>query len=153
LAKGALEPVQADVFLLTDRAPTLLGLDSGVSIQASEAASTTLLSDLRSDRDSDWVPDRSWLTFVRIDTAAGKLTHDLAIDASGADVPSPLQAGYNPTGPVPAAQAVGLRPVTKPHIGGTNHDGVLIALVSVLAGIFVLGGFALVFGRRTMAQS
>jgi hypothetical protein len=144
--------VQADVFLLTDRAPTLLGLDSGVKVEASEAASANLLADLRSDRDSDWVPDQSWLTFVRIDTAASKLTHDLAIDASGADVPSPVQAGYNPTGPVPAAQAVGLRPVTTPHIGGSNHDVVVIALVSVLAGMFMVGVLALTIGRRRTAQ-
>lgn len=153
LAKGALEPVQADVYLLTDRAPTLLGLDPGVKVQASQAASANLLTDLRSDRDSEWVPDQAWLTFVHIDTAAAKLTHDLAIDASGANVPSPVQAGYNPTGPVPAAQAVGFRPVTTPRIGGSNnHDVAVIALVSVLAGMFLIGVFALTlgFGKRRL---
>jgi hypothetical protein len=152
LAKGSLEPVQADVFLLTDRAPTLLGLDSGVSIQASEAATPALLDDLRSDRDSDWVPNRAWLTFVKIDTAAGKLTHDLAIDASGAAAPSPVQAAYDPTGAVPLAQPVGLRPVHTPHIGSPNHDLSAIIVLSICGAVLALGAVALVAGRRAHAR-
>lgn len=115
LAKGALEPVQADVYLLTDRAPAVLGLGAGVGVQASEPATTSLLDDLRSDKDSGWVPDRSWLTFIRIDAAAGQLVHDLAIDPLGAGAPSAIQAGYDPLGAVPTAKAVGFHPVRAPH--------------------------------------
>jgi hypothetical protein len=34
-----------------------------------------------------------WLTYLRIDTTAGELTHDLAVDVSGLNAPSPVQAG------------------------------------------------------------
>jgi hypothetical protein len=151
LAKGALEPVQADVFLLTDRAPTLLGLDPGVSVQAGEEASSSLLFDLRSDRDSAWVPDRAWLTFVRIDTAAGKLNHDLAIDASGAYAPSPVQAGFDPTRAVPAAQTVGLHPVQVPHSDGWGHPKAIVILAILLSLAVVFGLVVLItpgFRRR-----
>jgi hypothetical protein len=152
LAKGALEPVQADVFLLTDRAPTLLGLDSGVSVQAGEEASSSLLSDLRSDRDSTWVPDHAWLTFVRIDTAAGKLNHDLAIDASGAYAPSPVQAGFDPAGAVPTAQTVGLRPVHVPHGNGPGRPRVIV-IVPILLGLAVLFGLVvLIAGPKAPKQ-
>jgi hypothetical protein len=150
LAKGALEPVQADVYLLTDRAPTLLGLDPGVSIQASEQAPASLLSDLRADRDSSWVPDQAWLTFVQIDTAASKLTHDLAVDASGADLPSPVQAGYNPSRAVPTAQPVGLRPVRTPRLAGPHHRDltVLLTVGAMITAIVVLGVGVLLAERR-----
>ena len=33
-----------------------------------------------------WMPrDGMWLSYLNIDTTAGELTHDLAIDASGLD--------------------------------------------------------------------
>ncbi|HZQ58334.1 MAG TPA: DUF2330 domain-containing protein [Acidimicrobiales bacterium] len=102
LAKPAADVLQADVYLLTDRAPALLGLDDGVSVQLSEPASSSLLTDLRSDKDSGWVPDTAWLTFVRVDTPAAQLVHDLAVDVSGAGRPSVTQAGYDPLLPTPS---------------------------------------------------
>jgi hypothetical protein len=60
----------------------------------SEWASDLLLSDLRSDRGMEWLPPRAmWLTFLEIDTPAGLLKYDLAIDASGAAQPSYVAAG------------------------------------------------------------
>jgi hypothetical protein len=94
LGRGALEPVQADVYLLSDRRPALLPApDAGMQLAVSEPASASLLSDLRSDKGMDWMPARAWLTLLRIDSPAGLLTHDLAVDASGAARPSPVQAG------------------------------------------------------------
>ena len=40
-----------------------------------------------------WVPDRSWLTYLRVDAPAGDLTYDLAIDGSGAGLPDPAMTG------------------------------------------------------------
>jgi hypothetical protein len=34
-----------------------------------------------------------WLSYLRIDSTAGELTHDLAVDASGRASPSPVAAG------------------------------------------------------------
>ena len=42
-----------------------------------------------------WVPESGmWLSFLRVDAAAGDLDFDLAIDASGAGDPSPVDAGF-----------------------------------------------------------
>jgi hypothetical protein len=135
LAKIAAAPVQADVYLLTDRAPALLGLDTGVTVQASQPASDSLLADLRSDKDSGWIPQQSWLTFVGIDTPAGRLNHDLAIDPSGARQPSPVQAGYDPTLGYPGVQLAGLRPIAVP---GRPVSVARIALIGGVVGLIIL---------------
>jgi hypothetical protein len=97
LGKSGADRIDADVFLLTDRAPALLPAPSGsngMRLDHSEAATTSLLDDLRSDRGMAWVPKAGWLTKVAIDASAQQLSFDLAIDASGAGVPSWVQAGF-----------------------------------------------------------
>ena len=107
LGKQPGEPIQADVFLLTDRAPStlpaaigdtkageLVPRTSGMRLGRSEWASEQLLADLRSDRGMEWLPAKKmWLTFLEIDTPAANLGFDLAIDASGAGQPSYVAAG------------------------------------------------------------
>jgi hypothetical protein len=103
LGKTGAEPVQADVYLLTDHAPALLPTptgSNGIRIDASEAASVNLLDDLRSDRGMGWVPASSWLTKVAVDAEASQLGFDLAIDASGAGRPSAIDAGFSMPGAV-----------------------------------------------------
>jgi hypothetical protein len=111
LGRKASEIVQADVYLLTDRRPETLpqaerskGFDQsqrGLIQEVSEPASTTLLTDLRSDRGMKWLPESDmWLTYIRINETAANLKHDLAIDASGYGRPSPVAAGY-PAGAAP----------------------------------------------------
>ncbi|MBA2263877.1 MAG: DUF2330 domain-containing protein [Chloroflexi bacterium] len=111
LGKAAAETVEADVYLLTDAKPALLpnagafAESDGLLLDHSAAASDLLLADLRSDVGMEWVPDEAWLTKVVIDTAAGDLDFDLAIDASGAGKPSAIDAGYAPftSNPAPGA--------------------------------------------------
>jgi hypothetical protein len=93
LAPGA--PVQADVYLLTDRRPAMLPRPGGgVRLEQSRAASTGLLADLRSDRGMDWLPASGmWLSYLKVDTTAQALKHDLAVDASGQGTPSLRAAG------------------------------------------------------------
>lgn len=95
LGKGAAERVEADVFLLTDRAPALLPAPAanGLFLDHSAAATELLLDDLRADKGMEWVPESAWLTKVRIDADAGSLSYDLAVDASGQGTPSRLAAG------------------------------------------------------------
>jgi hypothetical protein len=100
LGKAAKERIEADVFLLTDVEPAMLPepvspvFSKGMILERSEAASSSLLADLRSDKGMKWLPaEDMWLTYLNIDTAAGKLTHDLAVDVSGAESPSPIDAG------------------------------------------------------------
>ncbi len=102
-------PIEADVYLLTDLVPAILpgavapssaaflegtGTSPGLVLERSQPASTTLLADLRSDEGMNWLPRSGmWLTYLRLDSRAGDLTYDLAIDASGAGQPSLRAAG------------------------------------------------------------
>ena len=100
LGLGENAPVEADVFLLTENLPELLpkpvspDFGSGMVLERNERASQDLLTDLSSDKGMGWLPtDDMWFSYLRIDTTAGELQHDLAIDASGVGEPSPLAAG------------------------------------------------------------
>jgi hypothetical protein len=136
LGKADAEIVQADVFLLTDEEPALLpaagtfGANEGLVLAHSQPATEPLLSDLRSDVGMEWVPDEAWLSKIVVDTTAGELTYDLAIDASGAGEPSPIDAGYAPFTDVPAPRP----PVALYLLLAT---GVVVVPLSVSA---VLGG-------------
>ena len=76
LGKSAAETVEADVYLLTDERPALLpnagafGESAGLILDHSDAASESLLADLRSDAGMEWVPDDAWLTKVVVDASA-----------------------------------------------------------------------------------
>ncbi|MGH2417683.1 MAG: DUF2330 domain-containing protein [Candidatus Limnocylindria bacterium] len=102
LGKAAGELVEADVYLLTDEKPAMLPNpgafveSDGLILDHSAAASELLLADLRSDVGMEWIPDEAWLTKVVVASEAGDLDFDLAIDASGAGQPSPIDAGYAP---------------------------------------------------------
>ncbi len=99
LGLGDQARVEADVFLLTEGVPEMLpapvkGADRGMILERSEPASELLLSDLRSDKGMEWLPAKDmWFSYLRIDTKAGSLQHDLAIDATGSGTPSPVAAG------------------------------------------------------------
>jgi hypothetical protein len=114
LGKAGAEIVEADVYLLTDTKPAMLpdpgafGADEGLVLDHSAAASDTLLADLRADAGMEWVPEDAWLTKILIDVPAGDLAFDLAIDASGENRPSAVDAGYAP---------FSSRPVPRPPVG------------------------------------
>ena len=100
LGRGADEIVEADVFLLNETKPSLMpGMDEagsreGLVHERSEPASELLLTDLASDRGMDWLPTNDmWLDYIRIETDAENLDHDLAISVDG-EIPSPVDAGY-----------------------------------------------------------
>jgi hypothetical protein len=96
LGKSSTDRVEADVFLMTDHAPALLPTpvgSNGMALAHNDAASQSLLDDLRSDRGMEWVPTSAWLTKISIDGDAPQLSYDLAVDATGAGAPSRLMAG------------------------------------------------------------
>jgi hypothetical protein len=107
LGKDSSEIIEADVYLLTEGEPAMLPAPGpGMKLKYNDGASKLLLADLRSDRGMKWLPkDDMWLSYLKIDTTAGKLTNDLAIDASGSGQPSPRAAGLTdltPAAPVPS---------------------------------------------------
>ena len=109
LGKQADDRVDADVYLLTDRSPTLLPAASGdgLFLDHTAPASASLLDDLRSDRGMEWVPDSGWLMKVRVDSRAGDLGYDLAVDATGRGMASRVAAGLDQPADAPPAPAEG----------------------------------------------
>jgi len=103
LGKTGNDRIDADVFVLTDRAPAFLPAptgSNGMRLEHSKPATQSLLDDLRSDRGMEWVPAGGHLTKIAIDAAAPQLAYDLAIDASGQGVPSWVQAGFDAPAPI-----------------------------------------------------
>ena len=103
LGKQGNEPVQADVYLLTDKRPNLLstrrigteGDSTTLRVTHDRKATSPLLDDLRADKTGDWVPRSAWLTKVTVSGPASTLTGDLAIDSTGRQQPSLMRAGYD----------------------------------------------------------
>jgi hypothetical protein len=122
-AKEPEDLVQADVFLLTDAEPSILSTP-GPQIAVSRPASPSLLADLRSDKGMGWVPETSWLTYVRIDAPAARITGDLAVDTGGG---APLLA------------ATGLTASTAVRLGPTSDDSSGVTWLVVVGMIAVIG--------------
>ena len=145
LGKGASEPVGADVYLLTDGQPALLaGDDDGLRRERSQAASSSLLADLRSDKGMEWMPESMWLSYLRLDTTAGDLTYDLAVDASGASRPSPVAAGLR----LPGA----LETLPGRLASEASDDWGLQLLALCLAAVLLAGATGAWAGTRRPAQ-
>ena len=87
------QQVEADVFVLTDEEPKLLAGGPGLGFGRSEAASESLLDDLRSDKGMEWVPDDMWLSYLQVDAPAEDLDYDLAISTHDKTQPSLERAG------------------------------------------------------------
>jgi hypothetical protein len=141
LGKTGQEPVEADVYMLTDRKPALLPVPvgtNGITLDHSAAASDSLLADLRSDRGMDWVPTRGWLTKVRVDGPASQIGYDLAVDASGQGAPSRVAAGLV----IPGSAA--------PSVATDVVPRVLLAVAVFVAGAIIIVGLA---ARRPPAWS
>ncbi|HEY3210553.1 MAG TPA: DUF2330 domain-containing protein [Actinomycetota bacterium] len=87
LGKVAPEIVDADLFILTDHAPSLspqIWDMPGMKLRAYGKASSQLLQDLRSDEGMSWLPTEGmWLTALSLHTPAGRLGYDLSIDGGG----------------------------------------------------------------------
>jgi hypothetical protein len=94
LGKVAPEIVDADLFVLTDKAPSLqpqIWDMPGMRLRAFGPASAELLADLRSDEGMSWVPAKGmWLTALSLHTPAGRIGYDLSIDGGGPPNPSVL---------------------------------------------------------------
>jgi hypothetical protein len=152
LAKVPEAPIEADVFLLTDRAPSLLGLDPGVQVEVAEPASASLLSDLRSDKNSQWIPQQAWLTYIHIATSADLLNHDLAIDPTGGGHPSAIEAGFETPNTAPAPTAVALQPVQTIARTGNRDAFVYVAAFSLLL-VGLLAGWTVAMRSQRATQS
>jgi hypothetical protein len=143
------QTVQADVFLLTDDKPQLLIGGTGIDLERSEPASQSLLSDLRSDKNTQWVPDSEWFSYLKVDAHARELDYDLATSVDHKTPPSLVDAGLT-TSDV-AAYAVDLTATARASQGidwstwGWPVAFVLVAVATV--------GLVTVSRRRRRAGS
>ncbi|MGH2400910.1 MAG: DUF2330 domain-containing protein, partial [bacterium] len=98
LGKQAADVIRADVYLLTEIRPAYLPrAPRGMTVRYSAPATADLLRDLRSDKGMEWMPAGGmWLTHLAINSAAGDLAYDLAVDVSGRGRPSRVAAGLEP---------------------------------------------------------
>jgi hypothetical protein len=145
LGKEATELVEADVFLLTDGAPSMLPAPagfrtadgrpaaSGLTLERSQRASEALMNDLRTDKGMDWMPASMWLSHLNLSALANDLTYDLALDTSGAGQPSYVAAGLT----------TALRDLRDAAVSSTPW--------AVVVGIVLALGAALVLGSRRAA--
>ena len=133
VGRQATERINADVFLLTDRPPTLLPGDGapGLVVDRSEPASARLMSDLRGDKGMDWMPESMWLSYLKVDALPRQLTYDLAVDATGAGRPSAEAAGFEVPGAVKPTPDDGGTPVLPFAVAGA------LALAAVAGGVVV----------------
>ncbi|HYN99503.1 MAG TPA: DUF2330 domain-containing protein, partial [Actinomycetota bacterium] len=128
LGKQEVERVEADVFLLTEREPDILIPSDGLTLARSERGSDSLIADLRADKGMEWIPeDGMWLSYLRVDSAAGDLTYDLAVDVEG-QAPSTVDAGLARV-EAPA-----------PPVDGRLPIGVLAGVAVLVAGLGVTAG-------------
>lgn len=114
LGKTGADPVQAEVFLLTDAAPALLPqAGSGYIVERQVPASEQLLADLRSDRGMEWIPESGMtLTHLIVESTNPELRYDLATNVHGGQ-PSLLMAGLAPP-PPPATPKPAATPEPTP---------------------------------------
>ncbi|MPZ69901.1 MAG: DUF2330 domain-containing protein [Actinobacteria bacterium] len=147
LGVGERSLVEADVFLLTEGRPQMLPEpvireDDGMILERSVEASKLLLSDLRSDKGMDWIPASDmWFSYLRINTKAGDLSHDLAIEARGIGQPSPVAAGL---------VAPGVSASSFPEIESQSAEGG--ALLWLVLGIGIAAGSIWWMGRPWSAS-
>jgi Uncharacterized protein conserved in bacteria (DUF2330) len=137
LGRDSHETVEADVFLLTDERPDLLAGGPGLTLERSEAASTSLLTDLRSDKGMGWVPKKMWFSYLAVNADESKLDYDLAISAHKDRLPSLSDVGVT--------TALEARAVTVPAGPLNRWWPVSLGLVT---GIVVLAGLTLARRRR-----
>jgi len=120
LGKAKADGIDADVYLLTPKRPALLpqAASGGYALVRSEAASTSLLDDLRSDKGMGWMPASMWLSYLRIGATASALHHDLAIEPVHWWIrPSAVAAGLvRPRPPAPPTTAAPPTTITSPTI-------------------------------------
>jgi hypothetical protein len=148
------DAIQADVFLLTDAHPKIHLPEVGVEVRSSDEASTSLLNDLRSDRNMGWVPQSAWLTFLSIDGQTRQIKSDLTVDAPRPPVP-PTTRPTTTTAPTTTTTSTTAPPVLTqtalPAAPASHHrsTGVIaIALAAVL-----LGGVTVTAGRLTRRRA
>jgi len=154
LGRGPLEPVPADVFLLTDDRMAVHLPAEGAEMVRSDAASSGLLADLRADKGMGWVPQNMWLTYVRIEGPGRALRTDLTTTALRSSPPTtvaPVTETTATTAPAAPAGATASPPLSR----ASHHSSVPAALllgIGLVAGAGVAGAVRVASRRRPLRR-
>jgi hypothetical protein len=159
LGKTANDRIDADLYLLTDRRPSLLpAAGDGYTLEREVPASDQLLKDLRTDRGMGWLPAHGMtLTHLVVDASEPQLDYDLAVNDLGG-APSRERAGLPPLAtPVPTKAPVVTTPAPSAPpsfypqalpAGTTRTSSTLPAITLSVVLFSVIGASAFVMRRR-----
>jgi hypothetical protein len=138
---NALDPVVADLYLLTDTQPAAPEtLASGFTLVSQERMGSLLQRDLSSDRNMSWIPQQGWLSYLTLNAPSPQVTYDMTVTPDGG-----VRLASMGIGPAAGASAPALPAPTSPW-----------PLVAAAAGgiglaVLVLGTVVLTQRRRTVA--
>jgi hypothetical protein len=159
---NAKDPVDADLYLLTDSRPrsgeelSVFGIgDSSVGdtlpgapgfvLQQQEPMNRQLHDDLASDRNMSWVPREGWVTHLTLQAASPTVDYDMSVAGDGA-----IRLASLGVGPVASAtQPPAARFTPHPHITSSS----VATIAAVAAGGLLLAALTLAtwLRRRRMA--
>ena len=138
---NALDPVVADLYLLTDTQPSAPeSLAPGFTLVSQERMGSLLQHDLSSDRNMSWVPQQGWLSYLTLDAPSPQVTYDMTVTPDGS-----VRLASMGVGPVAGAKAPALTdPIPVFHGGGTALIAAGIALGGLaIASLICLAGLRL----------
>jgi hypothetical protein len=133
---NALDPVVADLYLLTDTKPAAPEtLAAGFVLSSQERMGALLQHDLSTDKNMSWVPQQGWLSYLTINAPSPQVNYDMSVTPDGA-----VRLASMGVGPVNGAKAP---PLTAPSsawrtpliAGGIVLAGLVLAALIGLAGL------------------
>ncbi|HEX6492191.1 MAG TPA: DUF2330 domain-containing protein [Candidatus Dormibacteraeota bacterium] len=128
---NALDPVVADLYLLTDSQPFAPEtLAPGFTLVSQERMGPVLQHDLGSDRNMSWVPQQGWLSYLTLDAPSPQVTYDMSVTPDGS-----VRLASMGVGPVAGAKT----PPLQLPIPASHWDTGLIAAGIALLGAAVAG--------------
>jgi hypothetical protein len=147
---NAHDPVDADLFLVTDRRPGtgeefgLFGIPSnsvgdelpgaaGFTVQGQEWMNQRLHDDLAGDRNMSWVPVNSWVTHLVLGAPSESVTYDLSVAGDG----TMRLASLGTTPETATTQAPEAQFTPRAHPTGTSLAAVGAIVVLPLLGVLL----------------
>jgi hypothetical protein len=159
---NAFDPVDADVFLLTDARPTtgqefgIFGIPTssvgdeltgapGFVLQQQEKMNDQLHTDLSTDRNMGWVPSTGWVTHMTLHAPSPTVEYDMTVSPQGdVRLVSFASALVSPTPGAVAPPAISTPYRPQSHMSASS----LAALLAVVAAPLSLLGWVLVSRAR-----
>lgn len=137
---NALDPVVADLYLLTDTQPSAPEtLAPGFTLVSQERMGSLLQHDLSTDRNMSWVPQQGWLSYLTIDAPSPQVTYDMSVTPDGG-----VRLASMGVGPAAGATEPALEtPIPASHWSAPVIAGAIVLGGALLAGTICLAGLRL----------